>query len=70
MSKPLMHLVSLEKLPAQVMREILADTTRFKAERGHHTKPLEGKTWALIFSKSSTRTRVSFEVGIQSAVRI
>jgi ornithine carbamoyltransferase len=27
-------------------------------------KPLAGQTWAMIFSKSSTRTRVSFEVGI------
>jgi ornithine carbamoyltransferase len=26
--------------------------------------PLKGQTWAMIFSKSSTRTRVSFEVGI------
>lgn len=26
--------------------------------------PLAGQTWAMIFSKSSTRTRVSFEVGI------
>ena len=28
-------------------------------------KPLAGQTWALMFSKSSTRTRVSFEVGIR-----
>lgn len=36
-----------------------------KAKRGRHTPPsLAGQTWALIFSKSSTRTRVSFEVGV------
>ncbi len=36
----------------------------FKATRGRHAQPLTGQTWAMIFSKSSTRTRVSFEVGI------
>ena len=36
----------------------------FKANRGRHATPLAGQTWAMIFSKSSTRTRVSFEVGI------
>jgi ornithine carbamoyltransferase len=36
----------------------------FKAQRGRHATPLAGQTWAMIFSKSSTRTRVSFEVGI------
>jgi ornithine carbamoyltransferase len=36
-----------------------------KRERGRHARqPLAGQTWALIFSKSSTRTRVSFKVGI------
>jgi ornithine carbamoyltransferase len=35
-------------------------------ERGAHaTEPLKGQTWAMMFSKSSTRTRVSFEVGIR-----
>lgn len=36
---------------------------RTRGRKGAPT-PLQGQTWALIFSKSSTRTRVSFEVGI------
>ncbi|MEY4940819.1 MAG: ornithine carbamoyltransferase, partial [Verrucomicrobiota bacterium] len=36
-----------------------------KQNRGRDAgRPLQGQTWAMIFSKSSTRTRVSFEVGI------
>ncbi len=44
--------------------QIFALARRFKQERGRHEKPLAGQTWAMIFAKSSTRTRVSFEVGI------
>ncbi len=37
----------------------------FKRERGsQRLQPLKGETWSMIFAKSSTRTRVSFEVGI------
>lgn len=60
------HLLSIEKLPAEAIGEILRSTVEVKAQRGRHpSQPLQGKTWALIFSKSSTRTRVSFEVGIR-----
>ncbi len=60
------HLLSLEKLPRAEFAPILRDAIVFKRERGRHkTPPLAGKTWALIFSKSSTRTRVSFETGIR-----
>ncbi len=59
------NLLSIEELTAQQIRELLALGHKLKAERGRHTElPLQGQTWALIFSKSSTRTRVSFEVGI------
>jgi ornithine carbamoyltransferase len=59
------HLLSLEKITRRDMETILADAVVMKHTRGRHkTQPLAGQTWALIFSKSSTRTRVSFEVGV------
>ncbi len=60
------HLLSLEKLVRGDMESILAQGTSSKRERGRTVHPpLHGQTWALLFSKSSTRTRVSFEVGIR-----
>ena len=60
------HLLSLENLPRADFEKILREAAVFKRERGRHQPlPLAGQTWALIFSKSSTRTRVSFEVGIR-----
>lgn len=59
------HLLSLENLPRADAEAILREAAVFKRERGAGgRRPLAGQTWALIFSKSSTRTRVSFEVGI------
>lgn len=59
------QLLSIEELTGAQISELLALGHKLKAERGAHTEqPLAGQTWALIFSKSSTRTRVSFEVGI------
>src|ERR1017187_3970454 len=60
------NLLSLEKFSRSDMEGILAASAAMKKERGHHaTQPLSGQTWALLFAKSSTRTRVSFEVGIR-----
>ena len=60
------HLLKLENLPRADFETILRDTAIFKRERGHHSlQPLAGQTWALMFSKQSTRTRLSFEVGIR-----
>ena len=59
------HLLSIESLARADIERILADAVVMKRERGQHkTQPLAGQTWALLFSKSSTRTRVSFEVGV------
>jgi ornithine carbamoyltransferase len=60
------NLLSLEKLPVADIEKILRDAAVIKRERTRvDRKPLAGQTWALLFSKSSTRTRVSFEVGIR-----
>jgi ornithine carbamoyltransferase len=59
------HLLSLEKMSPGDMRLVLERARAFKRDRAVHPKPLAGQTWALLFSKSSTRTRVSFEVGIR-----
>ena len=60
------HLLSLETLPRADFDTILREAATFKRERGRHPhQPLAGQTWALIFSKSSTRTRVSFETGLR-----
>lgn len=60
------HLLSLEKLPVADIEKILRDSVTFKRERARRDRiPLSGQIWALLFSKSSTRTRVSFEVGIR-----
>lgn len=60
------HLLSIEKLSPEGIQEILHLARKLKRERTNYShQPLRNQTWALIFSKSSTRTRVSFEVGIR-----
>ncbi|MDQ3624994.1 MAG: ornithine carbamoyltransferase [Verrucomicrobiota bacterium] len=60
------NLLSIESLSAAEIHEILDLATELKSTRGRHgAHPLRQQCWALIFSKSSTRTRVSFEVGIR-----
>src|ERR1043166_5549794 len=54
--------LTFEDLTKPQVNDILALAQLMKAGQYHET-PLAGKTVGLIFAKSSTRTRVSFEVG-------
>ena len=60
------HLLKLQDLSAKEINEILnlADQLKFEKKNGIAHPLLKGNTLGMIFSKSSTRTRVSFEVGM------
>ena len=60
------NLLKLMDLSEKEIVEILntADQLKFEKKNGIPHRLLEGKTLGLIFAKSSTRTRVSFEVGM------
>jgi ornithine carbamoyltransferase len=59
------HFLKETDFQPQEIGEVFSLAREFKARRGQSAPaPLAGQTWALIFAKSSTRTRVSFEVGI------
>ena len=57
------HLLALTDLDRQTMVGLLALALRMK-QQPSNARPLAGKTLALLFAKASTRTRVSFEVGM------
>lgn len=60
------HLLKLSDLSTQEITDILdlADQLKYDKKNGIPHRYLEGKTLGMIFEKSSTRTRVSFEVGM------
>ena len=61
------HLASLHDLTKEEIWQILktAETLKIKQKTGERHELLYGKTLAMIFQKPSTRTRVSFEVGMK-----
>ena len=63
---PMKHLLKLLDLTGEEILEILnlADQLKYETKHGIEHPYLKGKCLGMIFEKSSTRTRVSFEVGI------
>ena len=60
------HLLKLQDLSKEEITSILnmADQLKYEKKHGIEHKRLAGKSLGMIFQKSSTRTRVSFEVGM------
>jgi ornithine carbamoyltransferase len=61
------HFLTLRDLSADTLQAIIDRAIQLKAQTkaGELYQPLKNQTLAMIFSKSSTRTRVSFEVGMR-----
>jgi ornithine carbamoyltransferase len=59
------HFLDLRDFDTPTLRQMLDVASGFKRAGGVTSRPLAGKTLALIFEKPSTRTRVSFEVGMR-----
>ncbi len=60
------HFLSLLDLTPETLRGLLARAVELKQilDSGERHEPLNGRTLAMVFEKSSTRTRVSFEAGM------
>src|SRR5260370_5072847 len=60
------HFLDLTDIPTQELQGMIEASHAMKKKRRERgSKPLEGRTLAMIFDKPSTRTRVSFDVGMR-----
>lgn len=58
------HLISIHDWTTEQIAELFELAAEVKADKARYRTALAGKSLAMIFQKSSTRTRVSFEVGM------
>jgi ornithine carbamoyltransferase len=59
------HYLSVDDLSTAELFDLLDLAATLKTDRHGHAQALAGRSIALIFEKPSTRTRVSFEVGVE-----
>jgi ornithine carbamoyltransferase len=59
-----MHLINFKELSGQQLMEIIDKAIEVKHNTEKYRRALDGKSLAMIFQKTSTRTRVSFEVAM------
>jgi ornithine carbamoyltransferase len=59
-----MHLINFKELSGQQLTEMISKGVEIKHDPQKYRKALDSKSLALIFQKTSTRTRVSFEVAM------
>jgi ornithine carbamoyltransferase len=58
------HFISLLDLSSDEFRTLISRASELKTNRKPDFQPLKGQVLAMIFEKSSTRTRISFETGM------
>ena len=59
------HFLDINQFEEATLRDILERGVAFKDGQAENPRPLEGKMLAMVFEKPSTRTRVSFHVGMR-----
>ncbi|MGD9131832.1 MAG: ornithine carbamoyltransferase [Candidatus Bathyarchaeota archaeon] len=64
MERALVHLLTLKDCSSKEIKELIDSSLEIKKNPEDYEFALEGKSLAMIFQKTSTRTRLSFEVGM------
>jgi len=59
-----MHLLTLKGWPAELIEDVIESSIRIKKSPDRYRTSLKDKSLAMVFQKTSTRTRVSFEVAM------
>lgn len=65
MTRTVRHFLDLPDIPAETLKEILANAHRMKREKFEPPQLFYGMSLAMVFDKKSTRTRMSFEVAMK-----